>query len=298
MIISSFIRRCVAALLPETVLVLIIVLVCGPAAASPAPSPPDTETRSLIIGVDAGTAPAAKADRKAALSALLNRGRQAALEKARNRLLELGKFGLDFDLVRSPAGFVQLLRQEETLSRKGDRPHLWLEAEAGFVPKDRKTGDHPDPGLLGRADLLDVRIWTDRKVYEEGNTITLHLQGNRDFYGKVVRIDVKGTVFQILPNNYRQMSSFEKDRPYRIPDEGDRYQLSARPPFGTIRFIVYATRLPMSQVNLQSTTGGIFKYRASAKAFGRSVRHIIPAGEEQIAEFCEASWEVRTVPRK
>jgi hypothetical protein len=100
MIISSFIRRCVAALLPETVLVLIIVLVCGPAAASPAPSPPDTETRSLIIGVDAGTAPAAKADRKAALSALLNRGRQAALEKARNRLLELGKFGLDFDLVR------------------------------------------------------------------------------------------------------------------------------------------------------------------------------------------------------
>ena len=54
----------------------------------------------------------------------------------------------------------------------------------------------------------------------------------------------------------------------------------------------------MSQVNLQATTDGIFKYRASPKAFGRSVRHIIPAGEEQIAEFCEASWEIRTVPRK
>lgn len=299
MIFPTFFRRHVAALLPETALVLFIGLACGPAgAAPPAPSLPDTETRSLIIGVDAGTAPAAKADRKPALAGILNRGRQAALEKARNRLLELGKFGLDFDLVRTPVGFVQLLRQEETIAGKGDRPHLWLEAETGFVLRDRKTGGRPDAGLLDRADLLDVRIWTDRKEYEEGKTVTLHLLGNRDFYGKVVRIDVKGTVFQILPNNYRQMSSFEKDRLYRIPDEGDRYQLAVRPPFGTIRFIVYATRLPMSQVNLQSTTGGIFKYRASPKAFGRSVRHVIPAGEEQIAEFCEATWEIRTVPRK
>jgi hypothetical protein len=54
----------------------------------------------------------------------------------------------------------------------------------------------------------------------------------------------------------------------------------------------------MNQVNLQSTPGGIFKYRASLKAFGRSVRHVIRAGEEPGAEFCEASWEIRTVPRK
>jgi hypothetical protein len=30
----------------------------------------------------------------------------------------------------------------------------------------------------------------------------------------------------------------------------------------------------------------------------QSVCHIIPADEEQIAEFCEASREIRTVPRK
>jgi hypothetical protein len=67
---------------------------------------------------------------------------------------------------------------------------------------------------------------------------------------------------------------------------------------GTIRFMVYATLLPMSQVNLQFTTGGIFKNRASAKAFGRSVRHVIPTGEEQGSEFCEATWDIKTVPRK
>jgi hypothetical protein len=299
MILSSTFHRNVVALFREIVLVFCIVLTCNLAvAAPPTPQSPDTETHSLIIGIDAGTAPAAKTDRKAALAGVLNRGRQTVLEKARNRLIELGKFGLDFDFIRSATGFVQFLRQEETLSRKDDRPHLWLEAETGFVLKDRKTGGRPDSELLRQAGLLDVRIWTDRKEYEEGKAVTLHLQGNQDFYGKVVRIDMKGNVCQILPNNYRQMSSFEKDRTYRIPDEGDRYQLSVHPPFGTIRFIVYATRLPLSQVNLQTTTGGIFKYRASQKAFGRSVRHIIPAGEEQMAEFCEASWEIRTLSRK
>ncbi|OIP88152.1 MAG: hypothetical protein COS57_07705 [Syntrophobacterales bacterium CG03_land_8_20_14_0_80_58_14] len=298
MMISYFFRRYIVALVIGIGFIFSPAIALFAAAAPAAAPPPDTETRSLILGVDAGTAPVANADRKQTLAGLLNRGRQTALEKARNRLLELGKFGIDFDLVRTPAGFVRLLQQQETLPGKGERPHIWIEAETGFVPRERKTGKRPDAALLDRADLLDVRIWTDRKEYEEGETVTLYMQGNRDFYGKVIQIDRKGAVLQLLPNNYRQLSSFEKEKLYRIPDEGDRYQLAVQPPLGTIRFIVHATRLPMSQVNLQSTTGGIFKYRASAKAFGRSVRHVIPAGEEQGTEFCEATWVIKTVPRK
>lgn len=268
-------------------------------ASVPAAMPrPDMESRSLIFGVDAGVAPAANADRKKLLTGLLSRGRQTALEKTRNRLLELGEFGLDFDLVRTPTGFVQILQQQETIPGKGKPPRIWIEAETLFVLKERKTGNRPDAALLDHADLLDVRIWTDRRGYEEGETVTLFLKGNRDFYGKVVQIDRKGRVLQLLPNNYRQVTTFEKGKLYRIPDEGDRFQLAVQPPFGTIRFMVHATRLPMSQVNLQPTAGGIFKYRASAKAFGRSVRHVIPAGEERGAEFCEAIWEIKTIPRK
>ncbi|MFZ4437788.1 MAG: DUF4384 domain-containing protein [Syntrophales bacterium] len=268
------------------------------ASAPTVPPSPDTETRSLIMGVNAGTAPAANTDRKKGMARLLNKGRQTAQEKTRNRLLELGKFDLDFDLVHTPTGFVQILQQQETIPVKGEPPHIWIEAETAFLLKERKTGKRPDAALLDRADLLDVRIWTDRKEYKEGETVTLYLQGNRDFYGKVIRIDLKGAVVQLLPNNYRQLSSFEKGKLYRIPDEGDRYQLQVKPPLGTTRFTVHATRLPMSQVNLQATTGGIFKYRASAKAFGRSVRRIIPTGEEQGVEFCEATWEIKTIPRK
>ena len=298
MMVSSFFRRYIVVLVIGIGFIFSTITALFAASAPAAAPPPDTEIRSLILGVDAGAAPAANADRKKALAGLLNRGRQTALEKTRNRLLGLGKFGLDFDLVRTPAGFVQILQQQETLPGKGEPPHIWIEAETGFVLKVKKTGNRPDAALLDRADLLDVRIWTDRKEYEEGKTVTLYLQGNRDFYGKVIQIDAKGAVFQLLPNNYRQISSFEKEKLYQIPDEGDRYQLTVQPPLGTIRFIVHATRLPMSQVNLQSTTGGIFKYRASAKAFGRSVRHVIPAGEEQGVEFCEATWKIKTVPRK
>jgi len=267
-------------------------------AAAAATPPPDAETRSLIMGVNVGQAPAAGADEKKARAGLLSRGRKAVLEKARSRLIELERFGIEFDLGRTPAGSVKVLRQEEIRTGKSERTHLWLEAETGFVLKDKKTGGRPEAALLDRADLLDVRLWSDRKEYQEGEKITLSLRGNRNFYGKVVQIDAQGAVLQILPNNYRQIASFVKDKLYRIPDEGDRYQLDVRPPFSAIRFIVYATRLPMSQVNLQATTGGIFKYRSSPQAFGRSVRRIIPAGEEQSVEFTEATWTIKTVPRR
>lgn len=295
--VSPFFSRYVAALLIGIGFVLSFTAAAFAATSTPATPSPDAETRSLIMGVNAGQAPAASADEKKARAGLLNRGRKSVLEKTRNRLLGLEKFGIEADLGRTPAGSVKVLRQEE-ITGKGDRPRLWLEAETGFVLKDKKTGGRPDAALLDRADLLDVRIWSDRKEYQEGEAITLSLRGNRNFFGKVVQIDAQGTVLQILPNNYRQIASFEKDKLYRIPDEGDRYQLVVRPPFGAIRFIVYAARLPMSQVNLQATAGGIFKYRSSPQAFGRSVRRVIPAGEEQSTEFNEATWTIKTVPRR
>jgi hypothetical protein len=53
----------------------------------------------------------------------------------------------------------------------------------------------------------------------------------------------------------------------------------------------------MSHVNLKTIGDGIYEYRSGQTAFGRSVRHVIPAGEEVMTSFCEASWEIRTRPR-
>jgi hypothetical protein len=268
------------------------------ASAEPPWPPPDAEIRSFIVGVNAGNI-SEKKDNRAASSQLIKRGRQAALEEIRGRLAGQKGPDIDFELAKTSAGFVKILRNEVvTVPDKSRKPFLWLETEGIFALRSPKTGGRPDAKTLDRANFLDVRIWTDRKEYKNGEKIILYLQGNRDFQGKVIKIDPEGSVHQILPNNYRQLSSFEKDKRYMIPDEGDRYQLSAQPPLGTVRFIVYATPLPMSQVNMTTTTGGIFKYRSSEKFFGRSVRHIIPTGEEQLAEFYEALWEIKTIPRK
>jgi hypothetical protein len=280
-----------------------ILSVCQPltdaslSAESPVP-PPDTETRSFILGIHAGTMDG-KTDKKAASARLIERGKQTAREKIKNLLAEKKAVDLDFELPSTKAGFVKVLRQEETPSQPpGRKPSLWLETEGTFLLKNPKTGKRPEAKTLDRAGFLDVRIWTDQREYKNGQKIILYLQGNRDFQGKIIRIDPEGRVHQILPNNYRQLSSFIKGKRYALPDEGDRYELNAQPPFGLTRFIVYATPLPMSQVNLATTTGGIFRYRSSEKSFGRSVRHVIPSGEEQLAEFYEARWEIKTVPGK
>ncbi len=262
------------------------------------PPPPDAENRSFIVGVNAGIVEE-KTGAKATVGKLVTKGRKLAREKIESRLASSRGQSIDFELSKVPAESIKILKKEEIFLEKGRRTRsLWFEAEGAFTLRSPVTGGRPDATALDRADFLDVRIWTDKKEYKKGEKIVLYMLGNRDFHGKVIKIDPSGSVHQILPNNYRQLSSFEKDRRYQIPDEGDRYQLSADEPLGKIRFIVYATPLPMSQVNLTTTTGGVYKYRSSEKFFGRSVRHVIPPGEEQITEFYEALWEIKTSHRK
>jgi hypothetical protein len=271
------------------VTILLLALSRADAAFPAPPPPPDTEIRSLINGIDAGTG--AEADAR-------KRGRTAALEKTSKRLRELEAAGLQAALSgKTPGDSVRILGHKEGAPGRDSKPRLWLETETGFVLKDPKTGGRPSPGLLDRADLLDIRIWTDKKKYREGETVLILLQGNRDFHARVIRIDGSGRVIQLLPNNYRQISVFEKDKRYRLPDEGDRHRIEIVPPFGAMRFVVYASRLPMSHINMKTLGGGIYEYRSSREAFGRSVRRVIPAGEERMTEFCEASWNIETLPR-
>jgi len=101
MVISFFLRRHAAFVF---ITILFTSLTCVPAAMAPsAPPPPDAENRSLIIGVDAGAVTAAKPGGKETRAAALSRGQKSALEKARDHLGELGKVGLDFDLIRMPS---------------------------------------------------------------------------------------------------------------------------------------------------------------------------------------------------
>ncbi len=281
-------------------IILFIPFLVSPCPAQDEPPIPDVNNRSFIVGVNAILIHD-KTDGAVALKRTAEEGKRSAMKKIGLHLAKLKEASpdLDFELIKTPTGFLTVLKKEEFQQRnKNEQPFLWVETESRFTVRCKKNGKRPLKKTIDKAGLLDVRIWTDQREYQEGQKIILHLQGNRDFYGKVVMIDPRGNVRQILPNNYRQVSSFEKDRRYDIPGDKDRYELKVQPPFGSIRFITYATSLPMTQVNLKTIAGGIFQYRGSEQSFRNSVKHIIPVGEEQIAELYDAAWEIKTFSRK
>ena len=167
MMVSSFFRQYIVALFIGIGFIFSPTAALFAASAPAAAPPPDTETRSLILGVDAGTAPAANADRKKALAGLLNRGRQTALEKTRNRLLELGKFGLDFDLVRTPAGEVWVCPAPPAVEdgkpwvtarsmRELGRSFAEAGASGGPLPCDEDVGEDAAANDFGDEPVFNV----------------------------------------------------------------------------------------------------------------------------------------------
>jgi hypothetical protein len=297
---SFFIRTKSPCLSAFVSMILVTLFYAYPVSAQTLLPIPDTDHRSFIVCVNiAGILD--ETDSKTALAKMTAEGKHIAMKRIGLHFSKVKETApqLDFELVKTPKGFLTVLRKEEVPNHSTEKgSFLWMETESRFSVKCRKNGERPETSTFDKAGLFDARIWTDKKEYEEGQKIVLYVQGNKEFYGKVVKIDTTGHIHQILPNNYRLISSFEKGKRYVIPDEADRYEILVEPPFGTIRFVVYAAPLPMHQVNLKTTAGGILQYRGSEESFHSSVKHIVPVGEEQIAELYDAVWEVKTVPHK
>ena len=140
---------------------------------------------------------------------------------------------------------------------------------------------------------LTVEVWTDKRKYSEGEHVKIFFKGNKNFYGKIVKVGVKGKVLQLLPNNYRQISFFKRGKVYTIPDEGDRFNLEVHSPFGEERIIVYASDLPLSLRNMKTVAKGIYAYRGKESSLGKSVRKSISIPEGGTTEFCESIWKIK-----
>ncbi|MDD4953001.1 MAG: DUF4384 domain-containing protein, partial [Desulfovibrionaceae bacterium] len=106
------------------------------------------------------------------------------------------------------------------------------------------------------AGPLSVKVWTDKKEYRQGEKIFISLQGNRDFYGKIVYLTASGEVIQLLPNDLRTLNFFKSGRVYRIPDTGAAFNLEVTPPFGSEQIVVYASESPLAKVSTRSIGQG------------------------------------------
>ena len=261
---------------------------------------PDLEMRSVIQSVDVYAYPGEGGEAKRIRGKMLSKARGRILERAKKYLdsrTNITGINLEYKIINNKAGhFVTVLSVENYDVDDKGRYHARIQGEVKYRLKGLTYGDDRLRAVLMKhAAPLTVDVWTDKREYGEGERVKIFFKGNRDFYGKIVRVGVKGKVFQLLPNNYRQISFFKRGKIYTIPDEGDRFDLEVHPPFGVERIIVYASDLPLSLRNMKTVAKGIYAYRGKESSLGKSVRKSISIPGDGAAEFCESVWKIKKV---
>ena len=235
----------------------------------------------------------------------LPEARAAALANAKNEALEAAKSHISsrmknggltetYESIWSDAesGIVVLDQKDHGVKDK-TRYHVWIKAEVLYELRPKKSAGSPVPALSGDAPLT-VKVWTPNKEYKAGESMKIYVQGNREFYGRIIYRTSSGEIIQLLPNEYRKSSVFELGEVYGIPDQGDQFGLTVTAPYGEDRIIVYASEVPQGEVKLEPVGQGLGRYDGSQESLATTTRNINmpPAGTG--AEFYEAVWAVET----
>ena len=159
------------------------------------------------------------------------------------------------------------------------------------VSEDKQVADDPSAPL-------NVRVWTDKKEYKNGDKIKVYIKGNKPFYARVVYKDAGGSMVQLLPNPFRSNNYFNGGVIYEIPSGEDRFDLEVSPPFGSEGVIVYGSSSQLGEVDLKAF-GGMYEIKTKAKDIGDKTRGVIimeKGGEKKApAEFSEAAADVKTM---
>ena len=266
---------------------------------------PDQEQRSNIVEVDGYAQLSEEKNIREARQEAFANARRQALENAESRIkshTRVENFQLQYDLIESGAeGVVKVLEQKDLGIENNSRYHVWIKAEVTYVLRP-PTEPSQQKVLMSPEAPLTVKVWTDKKTYSDGEYITIHMEGNRDFYARIINIGSNGKVIQLLPNGYRQTNYFRGGQRYQIPGAGDRFSLKVTPPYGQERIVVYASETPMGDIPMKSLGAGLQEYQGSNDDLAFRVRSIQPvarpAGDFTPGgtQFYEASWTVDTGP--
>jgi hypothetical protein len=145
---------------------------------------------------------------------------------------------------------------------------------------------------------LQVQVWTDKKTYRQAEKIKVYVKGNKPFYARVLHRDVKGHLLQLLPNAFRKDNYFNGGVVYEIPSGHDRFELEVTPPFGEESIIVYSSRSPLGDINLQDA-GGVYQVKTKTsdveiRTRGVKIKEKGEGKASAASEFFEGKVTVRT----
>lgn len=262
---------------------------------------PDKEKRSCIKAVDGYAYLSEDVTIAGARAAAFADAKRKAIEMAKTYIESKTKvedFVTRYDMIWSESqGAVSIIEQKDYGIENNTRYHVWIKAEVEYSLKPKTRQMAQDHELIKDAPLT-VKVWTSKKEYRDGERIKIHIQGNRDFYARIVDITSSGDIIQLLPNDYRNISFFKGGKLYNIPDKFDRFDLKVSPPYGEDQIIVYASEVPLGEVNMESVGRGLHRYRGSQEVLGAKTRGIRVVSDGQDAgsgvEFYEAAWSLKT----
>ena len=262
---------------------------------------PDQEKRSCIQSVDGYAVLSENMTIAETRTAAFANAKRQAVESARTYIQSKTKV-VDFELksdkiTATTEGAVTVLEQKDHGIENNARYHVWIKAEVEFSLKSDMAARNDTE--MDQDALLTVKVWTSKKMYADGESIEIYVRGNRDFYARIVDMTSNGDIIQLLPNSYRKSNFFKAGTIYKIPDSGDRFDLTVGPPYGQDQIIVYASEVPLGHVALEQVNHGLHRYRGSKKELAVQTRGISVVGADQGglpegAEFYEASWALTT----
>lgn len=289
------------------ILVFSILIIAAPLSvqgegASKSSTLPDHEKRSCIKAVDGYAYLSDNMTLSQIKAAAFADAKRNALEMAKTYIASKTKmenFAVKYDTVWSEAeGAVSVLEQKDHGIEENSRYHVWIKAEVEYTLKPK--GNEPVLDVVEKDAPLTVKVWTSKKQYKDGEYIKIYLKGNRDFYARIVDATSSGHIIQLLPNDYRKDSFFRGGIEYRIPDKADRFDLRVSAPYGEDQIVVYASEVPLGNVEMESAGQGLKLFRGSRKTLGARTRGISvlqgPGNSESSVEFYEAVWELKTAP--
>lgn len=138
---------------------------------------------------------------------------------------------------------------------------------------------------------LSIKVWTDKKEYEQGDRMKVFIKANKPFYANVVYRQTDNSLLQLLPNPYRDKNYFNGGVVYEIPSGDDRFDLEVAPPFGTENITVYASTSPTGRLNV-IPLGGVFAIEDKSSDISvttRGVKFVRKGSGQSVAEFAEAT---------
>lgn len=204
----------------------------------------------------------------------LSNAKRDALEKGQTYLKSYTKvenFQLTYDLVQSESeGYVKIIESKDNGITSDNRYHYWIKAEIEYVikvSKSEKTKNNTF--LMNPSAPLAVMVWTEKSIYNKGEKIRIFLQGNKDFYARLIYVDVKENILQLIPNQYRINNYFKGGKVFSIPKSSDNFELEVSPPFGKEKIIVYASSSPQGNVETTPLGKSLFNIKSDLETIGK-----------------------------